>query len=69
MDGTGPEKQGEKTGRKLGNCLTEDEKNIALYGKGMGKRRNSGGGSGMGKRLKYDTNKKEVAAKQSDYKA
>jgi hypothetical protein len=59
MDGTGPEKQGEKTGRKLGRCSNEKGKDIAMFGKGMGKRRNSGGGIGLGKRLKYDTKQKK----------
>jgi hypothetical protein len=54
MDGSGPEKQGSKTGRKLGNCLSDNDKDFAKIGKGMGKRRNSTGGDGKGKRLKYD---------------
>jgi hypothetical protein len=55
LDSKGPEKQGSITGRKLGNCINDKEKNLSLLGKGMGKRRNSGGGKGQGKRLKYDT--------------
>jgi len=33
------------------------DKDASLFGKGMGKRQNSGGGTGLGKRLKYDSNK------------
>lgn len=51
MNGEGPEMLGAKSGRKLGNCSNESEKDISLLGKGMGKRFNSGGGSGLGKRL------------------
>jgi hypothetical protein len=49
----GPEGEGSQTGRKLGNCskLTAEEK-LQKIGKGMGKKRNSGGGIGKGKRLK-----------------
>jgi len=56
MNGTGPEGKGPKTGRGLGKCKksTPEELNENL-GKGMGKRRKSGGGKGMGKRLKYNT--------------
>jgi hypothetical protein len=56
MNGTGPEGQGPQTGRGLGKCKdvpkNEMEKKI---GKGMGKRRKSGGGEGMGKRLRYNS--------------
>jgi len=53
LDGTGPEGNGSRSGRKLGNCsiATNDEK-LQKLDKGMGKRRNSGGGKGKGKRLK-----------------
>jgi hypothetical protein len=50
----GPEGEGSGTGRGLGNCidrLSNDEKLIKL-GKGMGRRRKSGGGQGFEKRLK-----------------
>jgi hypothetical protein len=57
MDGNGPEKQGAKTGRKLGVCSNNEEKDTSMFGIGMGKRRNSYGGKGLGKRLKYNTNK------------
>jgi hypothetical protein len=55
MDGKGPEKKGSQTGRKLGICSDHEEKDVSMFGKGMGKRKNSGGGIGLGKRLKYDT--------------
>ncbi|MFO7998869.1 MAG: DUF5320 domain-containing protein [Bacteroidales bacterium] len=53
LDGSGPEGQGPGTGRKLGKCsqATEEEK-LKNLGKGMGKKRQSGGGQGQGKRLK-----------------
>ena len=52
LDGTGPEGKGHKTGRKLGPCSgTSAEEKLANLGKGMGKKRNSGGGNGQGKRL------------------
>lgn len=60
MDGTGPEGKGAKTGRKLGCCeqLSDSEQELKL-GKGLGKKRHTGGGKGKGKRLKYnDTTKK-----------
>lgn len=53
LDGTGPEGQGPQTGRKLGHCAELPEEEIApKLGKGMGKRRKSGGGQGKGRRLK-----------------
>jgi len=56
MNGTGPEGKGPKTGRGLGRCKnpTPEELNEKL-GKGLGKRRKSGGGEGRGKRLKYNS--------------
>jgi hypothetical protein len=53
LDGTGPEGKGSQSGRKLGNCsnLSDDEK-LKTLGKGMGKKRKSGGGEGNGKRFK-----------------
>lgn len=53
LDGTGPAGEGSQTGRKLGKCSegTAEEKAKTL-GKGMGKKRNSGGGQGKGKRLR-----------------
>lgn len=53
MDGKGPEGKGEQTGRGLGNCKSlPDESILRKLGKGMGLRRNTGGGEGLGKRLK-----------------
>ena len=53
MDGTGPEKKGKLTGRGLGKCKEVPEKEaLEKLGKGQGLRRKSGGGQGLGKRLK-----------------
>lgn len=53
LDKTGPEKGGEKTGRGLGLCREMKESEaIEKLGKGMGLRRNNGGGKGLGNRLK-----------------
>lgn len=54
MNGKGPEGKGPETGRGLGKCgnLSQEEL-VQKLGKGMGKRRKSGGGEGMGKRIKY----------------
>lgn len=53
LDGTGPEKQGPKTGRGLGKCSDVSTKEaLGKLGKGMGLRRKAGGGEGQGKRLK-----------------
>jgi hypothetical protein len=56
LDHTGPEGKGPKTGRKLGVChKTEKEmEEMGTPGKGEGKKRHFGGGSGRGRRLKYD---------------
>ncbi len=52
MDGTGPEKQGAKTGRALGQCRkVEVNEAIEKLGKGMGLRRKSGAGLGQAKRI------------------
>jgi hypothetical protein len=57
MNGTGPEGKGPETGRGLGRCKKKSlEKSGHQLGKGMGKRRKSGGGEGRGKRLKYGDN-------------
>jgi hypothetical protein len=56
LDGTGPDGKGPRTGRRLGKCNnagTEEE--VQKPGKGMGRRRNSGGGQGKGKRLQSDS--------------
>lgn len=56
LDGKGPEGQGPQTGRKLGKCSNaSEEEKLKHLGKGMGEKRNSGGGKGMGKRLKSDS--------------
>jgi len=57
MNGKGPENNGPGTGRGLGRCC----KNSVIetgdkLGKGLGLRRNAGGGKGMGKRLKSGLN-------------
>jgi len=51
MNGTGPEGRGPKTGRGLGKCQKNSpEELLAKLGKGLGKRRQTGGGTGKGKR-------------------
>ena len=56
MNGTGPEGKGPDTGRGLGKCKkVPQEELLQKLGKGMSKRRKSGGGEGRGKRLKYNT--------------
>ena len=59
LNSTGPNGEGSKDGRKLGACHKTDaeKKEEGKLGKGQGKRRNSGGGIGQGKRLKYDSRK------------
>jgi hypothetical protein len=55
LNHSGPMGEGPKTGRILGKCHkteTDIEQQGAL-GAGMAKRRNSGGGEGKGKRIKY----------------
>lgn len=53
LDGTGPDGKGSRTGRKLGKCNnTTDEEKLQKLGKGMGMKRQSGGGQGKGNRLK-----------------
>jgi hypothetical protein len=56
LDHTGPEGKGPKTGRKLGKCHKTDDEQTAVgeLGIGLGKRKLSGGGTGKGKRLKYN---------------
>jgi len=52
MNGTGPDGKGPKTGRGLGRCRKTSQEEISSdLGKGMGKRRKTGGGTGKGKRL------------------
>ena len=57
MNSTGPEGKGPKTGRGLGKCKKiSSEGVINKLGKGLGKRRKSGGGVGKGKRLQSGLN-------------
>ncbi len=52
LNGKGPEFKGPKTGRGLGLCKENlKEEDLDKLGKGLGKRRKSGGGTGKGKRL------------------
>ena len=56
LNGTGPDGKGPKTGRGLGKCEEKSfEELLQKLGRGLGKRRRSGGGTGKGKRLKYNT--------------
>ena len=51
LDGTGPEGDGSRTGRKLGKCSEETaEEKLQKLGKGRGEKRHSG--QGKGNRLK-----------------
>jgi len=53
MNGTGPEGKGPKTGRALGKCKKNSSGELfSKLGKGLGKRRQSGGGTGKGKRVR-----------------
>ncbi len=53
LDGKGPEGEGTKTGRGLGQCSEVDQSTlIEKLGKGLGLKRKSGCGKGKGKRLK-----------------
>lgn len=53
LNGTGPEGKGSGTGRGLGNCKNKsDDEKLQKLGKGIGKKRKSGGDKGKGKRLK-----------------
>jgi len=56
LDHTGPEKEGPKTGRKLGTChkTKTESTNPGELGTGQGKRHHTGGGQGKGRRLKYN---------------
>jgi len=57
LNGSGPENKGSQSGRSIGCCrrVTADETNEKL-GKGMGLRRNAGGGTGKCKRLRSGSN-------------
>jgi len=51
LDGTGPDGEGPRTGRKLGKGSdASPEEKLQKLGKGMGRKRNSTGGKGKGKR-------------------
>lgn len=55
LNGTGPEDKGPQTGRGLGKCEKHPfEELLQKLGKGLGKRRKSGGGTGKAKRIKYN---------------
>ncbi|MBN2637173.1 MAG: DUF5320 domain-containing protein [Prolixibacteraceae bacterium] len=55
LNETGPEGKGPKTGRGLGKCKKNTfEELLQKLGRGIGKRRKSGGGQGQKKRLKYN---------------
>jgi hypothetical protein len=55
LNGTGPDGKGPKTGRGLGKCEKKPfEELLQKLGRGLGKRRKSGGGTGQGKRIKYN---------------
>lgn len=52
-EGAGPDGKGPKTGRRLGKCkINTTGELISKLGTGQGKKRNAGGGTGKGKRLK-----------------
>ncbi len=52
LDGTGPDGKGNDEGRKLGKCKPKsDNELLKKLGKGMGKKRKAGGGTGQGKRI------------------
>ena len=59
MNATGPEGKGPETGRGLGMCkgTASYDEAINLMGVGLGKRRNSNGGTGLKRRFKYNQNK------------
>jgi hypothetical protein len=55
LNGTGPDGKGPKTGRGSGKCENKPfEELLQRLGRGLEKRRKSGGGTGQGKRLKYN---------------
>jgi hypothetical protein len=60
LDGTGPEGSGPRTGRRLGKCSdASKEEKMQKLGKGMGRKRRSGGGQGQGRRLQSGIDKKD----------
>ncbi|HNW98848.1 MAG TPA: DUF5320 domain-containing protein [Bacteroidales bacterium] len=54
LDKTGPEGKGSGTGRNLGKCINKKNENSEGFSfeKGLGLRKNVGGGKGLGKRLR-----------------
>ncbi len=48
LDKTGPMGQGSKTGRRMGNCKTENETEELGAGRGLGRGRGRGRGMGLG---------------------
>jgi predicted Fe-Mo cluster-binding NifX family protein len=58
MDGTGPDGKGAGTGRGMGRCkkASQNEK-LEQLGKGLGKKRQTGGGQGKGQRLQGSSGK------------
>ncbi len=56
LDSTGPEGKGPITGRGLGRCKKNaDKENTDQLGQGMSLRRRAGGGKGLGKRFREGT--------------
>lgn len=54
LNQTGPDSEGPGSGRALGRCRNNKQSDESFsHGRGMAKRRNSGGGEGRGKRKKY----------------
>lgn len=54
LDKTGPDNKAPKEGRKLGLCMLNESETTGVLGIGEARRRHSGGGTGKGKRLKYN---------------
>ncbi len=53
LNGTGPEGKGSSKGRELGLCQNAPVNEVLnKLGRGLGKKRKSGGGKGKGKRLR-----------------
>jgi len=56
-DGTGPEGKGTGKGRETGRCKRNSgNENVSQPGRGLGRRRQSGGGRGQEKRLRRGLN-------------
>ena len=52
LDKTGPRGEGSKTGRGLGECVSEADRRITGQGRGRGCRWSKGLGLGLGKQIK-----------------